>query len=131
LIEKGEITFIKKVGDSVSENDVVAMVWIKAPKAGVIEQLLFANGSKIMVDLPIIKLKACDDGVLTAPATKPVLVLTTLQQTELQDKDRPLTKSYAEYLFSWWGLYSLLCLHNLGFQILDKLKEYAQRIRSI
>jgi pyruvate/2-oxoglutarate dehydrogenase complex dihydrolipoamide acyltransferase (E2) component len=53
------------VGDSVTEDEIVAKIEtdkttieIKAPKAGVIEELLVADGATITANLPIIKLRA-------------------------------------------------------------------------
>lgn len=75
-IKEGDITFDKKVGDSVAEDEVIAKIEtdkttmeVKAPKAGVIEELLVADGSTITANLPIIKLRV--GGAGAAPAAAP------------------------------------------------------------
>lgn len=62
-IKEGDITFLKKVGDSVVEDEEIAKIEtdktaieVKAPKAGVISELLVADGSTITANMPIIKL---------------------------------------------------------------------------
>ena len=74
-IKEGDITFDKKVGDSVKEDEIVAKIEtdkttieIKAPKAGVIEELLVADGSTITANLPIIKLKVGAAAGASAPS---------------------------------------------------------------
>lgn len=64
-IKEGDITFMKKAGESVNADEVVAKIEtdkttieIYAPKAGVIEQLLVEDGSTIAAHCPIIKLSA-------------------------------------------------------------------------
>ena len=75
-IKEGDITFDKKVGDSVTEDEIVAKIEtdkttieIKAPRSGVIEELLVADGATITANLPIIKLRAGGaKGAVASPA---------------------------------------------------------------
>lgn len=74
-IKEGDITFDKKVGESVAEDEIIAKIEtdkttieIKAPKAGVIEELLVADGSAITANLPIIKLRTAGSGAAASAA---------------------------------------------------------------
>lgn len=74
-IKEGDITFVKKVGDSVKTDEIVAKIEtdkttieVAAPKAGVIEALLVDDGSTITARLPIMKLAA---GATSAPTSSP------------------------------------------------------------
>lgn len=80
-VKEGDISFLKKVGDSVQEDEIIANVAtdkttieIKAPKAGVIEALLVEDGSTIGGRSPVLKLKVGAAGAASpAPpaASKP------------------------------------------------------------
>ena len=74
-VKEGDISFLKKVGDSVQEDEIIANVAtdkttieIKAPKAGVIEALLVEDGSTIGGRSPVLKLKV---GEGASAASKP------------------------------------------------------------
>lgn len=63
-IKEGNINFLKKVGDSVTEDEKIAEVEtdkttmdVKSPKSGVIEAILVDDGSTIAANTPIIKLR--------------------------------------------------------------------------
>jgi len=81
-IKEGDITFVKKVGDSVKTDEIVAKIEtdkttieVAAPKAGVIEALLVDDGSTITARLPIMKLAAgatSFSAPASAPASQPV-----------------------------------------------------------
>ena len=63
-IKEGDVTFLKKVGDAVVEDEEIAKVEtdkttieVKSPKSGVIEAILVPDGSTITANMPIIKLR--------------------------------------------------------------------------
>lgn len=73
-VKEGDISFLKKVGDSVQEDEIIANVAtdkttieIKAPKAGVIEALLVEDGATIGGRSPVLKIKVGAAGA-SAPA---------------------------------------------------------------
>lgn len=74
-IKEGDITFVKKVGDSVKADEILAKIEtdkttidVAAPKAGVIEAFLVDDGSTITARLPIIKLAAGAGAAAATPA---------------------------------------------------------------
>ena len=76
-VKEGDISFLKKVGDSVQEDEIIANVAtdkttieIKAPKAGVIEALLVEDGATIGGRSPVLKLKV-GEGAAAAAAAAP------------------------------------------------------------
>ena len=76
-IKEGNITFLKKVGDSVAEDEEIAKIEtdkvamdVKSPKSGVIEAILVAEGSTIEANTPIIKIKV-GGAPAAASAAKP------------------------------------------------------------
>ncbi len=102
-IKEGDITFDKKVGDSVAEDEIVAKIEtdkttieIKAPKAGVIEELLVADGATITANLPIIKLRAGAGGAAkpAAPAA-PAPAAPAPQQQQQQQQAQQEQQSQA------------------------------------
>ena len=76
-IKEGDVTFLKKVGDAVAEDEEIAKVEtdkttieVKSPKSGVIEAILVPDGSTITANMPIIKLRVGAAGA-GAPAAAP------------------------------------------------------------
>lgn len=67
---------MKKAGDQVAEDEVIAKIEtdkttidVKSPKSGVIESILFQDGSAVTANTPVAKLKVGASG--GAPAAKP------------------------------------------------------------
>ena len=80
-IKEGDITFLKKVGDSVKLDEVIAKIEtdktameIAAPSDGVITELLVEEGATITAHLPVLKMKAGAGAVVPKAAPKPAAV---------------------------------------------------------
>jgi len=78
-IKEGDVTFCKKVGDSVQADEIVAKIEtdkttidVPSPKAGVIEALLVEDGSTITANLAIIKLSVGAPAAATTTVPTPV-----------------------------------------------------------
>lgn len=74
-IKEGDVTFLKKVGDAVAEDEEIAKVEtdkttieVKSPKSGVIEAILVPDGSTITANMPIIKLRVGAAGAAASAA---------------------------------------------------------------
>jgi len=75
-IKEGDVSFVKKVGDSVNADELIAKIEtdkttieIFAPSAGVVEAILVDDGSSIKAHTPLVKLRP---GAATAkPAAAP------------------------------------------------------------
>jgi pyruvate/2-oxoglutarate dehydrogenase complex dihydrolipoamide acyltransferase (E2) component len=77
-IKEGDVTFLKKVGDAVAEDEEIAKVEtdkttieVKSPKSGVIEAILVPDGSTITANMPIIKLRVGAAGAAAPKAEAP------------------------------------------------------------